>query len=96
MHNNANAVREYVSPSGVVFGIAWNGLVRPNLATLLGPYADAYRKALVQRPREPGRPFLKVKTDGLVVEEWGHMRDLHGRAYVEDLVPPDVPVNAIK
>jgi hypothetical protein len=40
------AVREYVSSSGVVFAIAWNGIRSPDLTTLLGSYADEYQKVL--------------------------------------------------
>ena len=29
-------LREYVSPSGIVFGIAWNGLTHPDLSSLAG------------------------------------------------------------
>src|SRR5580698_222394 len=31
-------VREYVSPGGAVFGVAWEGQFPPNLEQLLGPY----------------------------------------------------------
>jgi len=96
MHNPAAAVREYISPSGVVFGIAWNGPVRPDLAQLLGAYAEEYEGALRRTPRQPGRPYLKVQANGLVVEQWGHVRGLHGRAYVANLVPKGVSVDAIK
>ncbi len=89
-------VREYISPSGVVFGIAWNGLIHPDLAPLLGSYAGEYREALRQIPRKPGRRFSKVKTNRLVVEKWGHMRNLQGRAYAPALIPPGVSVDEIK
>ena len=71
-------LREYVSPSGIVFAIAWDGLVHPDLRQLLGSYADRFEKALEQTPREPGRRYLLVKTDQVVVERWGHMRNLRG------------------
>lgn len=31
IESDSTTVREYLSPSGVVFGIAWNGLVHPDL-----------------------------------------------------------------
>ncbi len=89
-------VREYISPSGVVFGIAWNGLIHPDLSPLLGSYAGEYREALRQTPRKPGRRSSKVKTNRLVVEKWGHMRNLQGRAYAPALIPPGVSVDEIK
>ncbi len=88
-------VREYISPSGVVFGVAWNGLVRPDLAQLLGSYAAEYRQTLRQTPRARGRRSLRIKTDNIVVEEWGHMRNLRGHAYVPALLPPGVSVDEI-
>ena len=90
-------VREYVSPSGIVFGIAWNGLTYPDLTPLLGSYASEYQAALRQTPRRPGlRRHQVVKTDRVVVEKWGHMRNLQGRAYAPALIPPGVNIDAIK
>ncbi|MEJ2683850.1 MAG: DUF2844 domain-containing protein [Candidatus Sulfobium sp.] len=89
------AVREYISASGVVFGVAWNGLVRPDLTQLLGSYAAEYRETLRQTPRARGRRSLRIETNHIVVEEWGHMRNLRGRAYVPDLIPPGVSVDEI-
>lgn len=90
------AVREYISPSGIVFGISWNGLIHPDLTQLLGSYKDEYQKALQQSPRKPGRKPLQVKSQGVVVEKWGHMRNLRGRAYAPALIPPGVNVDEIK
>ena len=89
-------VREYVSPSGVVFGIAWNGLTHPDLTPLLGSYNSAYQKAMTNTKRQPGRRHVQVKTDGVVVEKWGHMRNLQGRAYAPALIPQGVSVDEIK
>ena len=89
-------VREYVSPSGVVFGIAWNGLTHPDLTPLLGSYSSEYQKALSHAHRQPGRRHVQVKTDGVVVEKWGHMRNLQGRAYAPALIPQGVSVDEIK
>jgi hypothetical protein len=90
------AVREYMSPSGMVFGIAWNGLTHPDLTLLLGSYAGEYQKSVKQTPRKPGRRFSQIKTNRIVVEKWGHMRNLRGRAYVPSLIPPGVTVDEIK
>ena len=93
---DSTAVREYVSPSGIVFGIAWNGLVHPDLSSLLGAYAGEYREALRQTTRQRGRRHLRVKTDGVIVEKWGHMRNLRGRAYAPALIPQGVRVDEIR
>jgi hypothetical protein len=89
-------VREYISPSGIVFGIAWNGLIHPNLTALLGSYTGEYQEALRQTPRKKGHRRLQVKTNEVVVEKWGHMRNLQGRAYAPALIPPGVSVDEIK
>jgi len=94
--SDPTTVREYVAPSGVVFGIAWNGLVYPDLTPLLGSYASEYQEALRRTPRNPGRRSLQIRTNRIVVEKWGHMRNLQGRAYLPGLVPLGVSINEIK
>jgi hypothetical protein len=89
-------VREYVSPSGIVFGIAWKGLMHPDLVPLLGSYADEYEEAQRQTPRKPGRKHLHVETNRVIVEKWGHMRNLQGCAYVPALIPTGVSIDEIK
>jgi len=89
-------VREYASPSGVIFAVAWAGLAAPDLAPLLGSYAEEYRREASEQPRLPGRRERRVATARVVVERWGHMRDLHGRAYLPGLVPPGVSLDEIR
>ena len=93
--SQSTTVREYIAPSGIVFGIAWNGLVHPDLSMLLGSYSGEYQKAL-QQPRIPGQRYRRVKANGVVVEKWGHMRNLQGRAYAPALIPQGVNVDDIK
>jgi hypothetical protein len=85
--SGSTVVREYVSSSGIVFGIAWNGLIHPDLVQLLGSYAGEYQEALQQTPRRPGHRQIQVKTDRIIVQKWGHMRNLQGRAYAPALIP---------
>jgi hypothetical protein len=92
----ATLVREYVSSTGVVFAIAWNGLTNPNLEELLGSYAADYEKARQQMPRPRDRSRSEVRTHNVVVETWGHMRNLQGRAYAPELVPPGVSIDDLK
>jgi Protein of unknown function (DUF2844) len=96
MRTDAYTVREYVSPSGIVFGIAWNGLAYPDLTPLLGSFAGTYEDALRRTDRAPGRRRLAVRAGRVVVEKWGHMRNLQGRAYVPDLIPEGVTVDEIR
>jgi hypothetical protein len=93
---DGTSVREYVSPSGIVFGIAWNGLVNPNLTPLLGSYAGEYEEALGRTVRKHGERHLRVESDHVVVEKWGHMRNLKDRAYAPDIIPKGVTINEIR
>ena len=96
IRTGSTTVREYISPSGIVFGVAWNGMVRPDLTQLLGSYASEYHEALRGIPHNRGRSRLDVKTGRVVVQQWGHMRNLQGRAYVPSLVPAGVNVDEIR
>ncbi|MDA8083000.1 MAG: DUF2844 domain-containing protein [Nitrospiraceae bacterium] len=89
-------VREYVSPSGIVFGLGWDGLIHPDLTKLLGTYAGDYENALKLKRRVHGRRRFQVRTDQVVVEKWGHMRNLQGRAYVPALFPPGVSSDDVR
>ena len=39
---SGTVVREYVTPNGIVFGVAWDGPTRPDLKTTLGAAFDRY------------------------------------------------------
>ena len=96
LKSDANIVREYISLSGTVFAIAWNGLSHPDLTTLLGAYVGEYQQALQQTTGQKGKRHLKVKTDRIIVEKWGHMRNMQGRAYIPALIPSGVSINELK
>jgi hypothetical protein len=89
-------VREYVSPGGIVFAISWNGIRHPDLTVLLGSYAARYKESLQKNPYQPGVRHFSLKADGVVVEKWGHVRNLKGRAYAPDLIPHGVSLDEIK
>ncbi|HET7824463.1 MAG TPA: DUF2844 domain-containing protein [Anaeromyxobacter sp.] len=95
MRSPANEVREYVSPSGVVFGVAWDGISHPDLDRLLGAYAPDWKRAAA-KPSTGSKRHRRVRAGALVVETWGHMRSLHGRAWVGSLVPRGVSADAIR
>lgn len=96
LRSDAVVVREYISPAGIVFAIAWDGLIHPDLTPLLGSHAGAYEEALRQTPPQRGRRQLGVKTNQIVVEKWGQMRNLQGRAYIPALLPSGVSVDEIQ
>ena len=96
MDTDAISLREYISPAGVIFAVAWNGLTHPDLTPLLGAYTTEYEESLRHVSRKPGRRHLRVETERIVVEKWGQMRNLQGRAYVPALIPAGVTVDEIR
>jgi len=95
--NNATVVREYVSPDGRVFGVAWQGLFMPDLHQLLGGYLQQYSAAVQEEhAKAPGRHPLMIHQPGLVVETSGRMRAYYGRAYVPDMVPQGVKPEEVR
>ncbi|BCG47172.1 hypothetical protein GEOBRER4_n1999 [Citrifermentans bremense] len=95
MTSETTAVREFLTPEGVVFAVAWNGLVHPDLSQLLGSYDQEYRTALSKQQRKRGHRQTQVRANRVVVETWGHMRNLQGRAYLPGLVPQGVNLDEI-
>jgi len=88
-------VREFVSPAGTVFGVAWEGPWMPDLRQLLGPYFDQFVKAAQENKRR-GRGPLSIESNGLVVQTSGHARSFFGRAYLVPSMPPNVSAGDIK
>jgi hypothetical protein len=94
--SDGTTIREYLNPSGVVFAVAWNGLIHPDLTTLLGSYEGEFQAAKRQSPKKHGQKRLKVRASRVTVETWGHMRNLQGRAYLPALLPEGVSADEIK
>lgn len=94
--SGSTVVREYISPSGIIFAVAWNGLMHPDLSQLLGRYLDEYQETLKGIVPSRGQRRLQVKTNRIIVEKWGHMRNLQGRAYVPQLLPAGLNIDEIK
>jgi hypothetical protein len=89
-------IREYVSPEGVVFAVAWrqhNGV--QNLEHLLGAYYAEYSQTVSKQPRRSHR-FLHVETEQAVVETGGRMGAVWGRAWVGSLLPTGLSPGDIK
>ena len=93
---SGTTVREYVSPDGIVFAIAWSGNRSPDLMTLLGTYAGEYQSALQNAPHRPGVRHSSIATDDVVVQTWGPVGQLQGRAYAPSLIPTGVTIDEIK
>ena len=87
-NEGGNVVREYVSPSGNVFGVAWTGHQVPDYSQLLGSYTERITKAAQSR-RNHHAP-LSIQEPGFVFFAFGHMRFYSGQAYVPSLMPAGV------
>jgi hypothetical protein len=90
-------VREYVSPSDVVFAVTWRGPQMPNLSQILGSsYTNASTAVQSYRAQHPGFGPLAVSANGLVIEVSGHMGFYVGRAYLAAAVPAGVNVSELQ
>ena len=87
-------IREYVSPSGIVFGVVWQGASKPDLKQLLGDHFEEVQQALQRRGVRRG-PVV-INEPGVVFEMGGHMRAFAGRAYLPQLLPSGVQADAIR
>jgi len=100
---SGTVVREFVSPQGAVFGVAWEGQFPPDLQQLLGPYYQQAQQAREKSQKQQGpeqprarRAPISVETPGLVLYETGHVRSFHGQAYIPQLVPQGVQTSDIR
>jgi len=92
---HGGVVREYVSPAGKVFGVAWQGRFVPNLRQLLGSYfSDLQAYAQAQRGRHGGP--LVIEKDNWVLISGGHMGGYQGRAYVINLLPAQLTPEVVQ
>ena len=90
-------VREYLSPEGKVFGVAWRGSWPPDMRQLLGSYFDQFVQAVKsQNSARMGRRPLSIQLPGFVVQVGGHGRFFAGRAYIPDRLPSNISAEAIR
>lgn len=95
---NNNVVREYISASGDVFGLAWSGPQMPNLSSLLGSYFPQYVEGVTnaRKLRGGGHGPGVVQGSGLVVYSGGHMGAFSGQAYLPQALPAGVSASDIQ
>jgi hypothetical protein len=89
-------VREYLSPAGKVFAIAWQGPYLPDLKQLLGSYFSPYQQAVQAKTQRSGRAPFSIRQSNLIVQQAGHMRAFAGRAYLVDQLPAGVTAESIR
>jgi len=93
---NGTIVREYVSPKGVVFGIAWQAPFMPNMEHFLGAYVTNLQTAAKSQTQVRHLRGLIVRTNDFVFVSGGHMRFWKGSAYVPSLVPSNVSAEVVQ
>ena len=90
-------VREYVSPEGRVFGVAWHGPFIPDMQQLLGSYFQQYSDGVREHHEaRRGRSPLNIQKPGLVVQTSGYMRSYSGRAFDPGLLPSGTSAETIR
>jgi uncharacterized protein DUF2844 len=90
-------VREYVSSTGTVFAVSWEGPWMPDLRQVLGPYFEAYQRTLpAARSARRSHGPITIRSGDLVVQMGGHPRAFTGRAYVERLLPQGMQPESIR
>jgi hypothetical protein len=81
-------LREFVSPDGKVFAVAWKGPTMPDLRQTLGQYYD--KLVPLSKLSHADHNHLQVVQDDIVYQVSGHMRAFSGRAYIPGAVPAGV------
>ena len=90
-------IREYLTSTGTVFGVSWQGETVPDLRQLLGRYFDRYREEAARLARvRKGHGPLTVDLGDVVVQTSGHARAFAGRAYLRRFVPAGVTAETIR
>lgn len=81
-------VKEFVSPAGRVFAVAWKGPSLPDMRQILGSFFNRYVTSTNALGAGAGSRI--VDEPGLVVYAGGHMRAFVGRAYIPESIPAGV------
>jgi hypothetical protein len=92
---SGTVVREYVSASGVVFGVSWSGPFMPDLRTLLGSNFSTLTAAAAQKTKA-GHSQLQIQQSDIVIVSGGHMRAYQGRAWIPSALPSGFSTSDIK
>ena len=96
--NTGSTVREFATPDGKIFAVAWQGPFHPDYQQLLGPYFAQLQQATEQsaQQRHARRAPVMIETQGFVFQSFGHFRALAGRAYLAQMVPSGVSLEEIR
>jgi len=91
---DGSVVKEFVSPGGTVFAVAWHGHFIPNLSQLLGSYVTNLQQG--QRTRVIPRRGITIQGNDFMFTSFGVNRSFRGRAYVPSLVPADLKMEVVQ
>ncbi|CAB3794267.1 DUF2844 domain-containing protein [Pararobbsia alpina] len=92
--SSGTVVREYVSATGLVFAVSWQGPVLPQLKQLLGP--DNFAQYINAQSRGGSQGFAGVDLPNLVVNSGGHMGAFFGRAWLPQSLPAGITAQDIQ
>ena len=88
---NQIRVRQYVSSSGQIYAVSWDGPAMPDVAVMLGTSFDRYRQeASMALPNASGLHSSRVSSSDLMVETAVRLRDFSGRAWLPSAFPAGV------
>ncbi|WP_246796444.1 DUF2844 domain-containing protein [Burkholderia perseverans] len=94
---SGTVIREYLGANGTVFGFAWQGPTKPDLAALLGAYLPQYLSGVEASHTAHGlRAPIAVDSGSLVVHAGGHMGAFVGQAWLPAALPAGVTGNDIQ
>jgi hypothetical protein len=94
---DGSTVKEFVTPAGIVFAVAWHTRLKPRLDALLGAQAARYAAAASAAMATPGiRHGLTLASDDLVVQASAHLNAHSGVAYLRSLVPEGVRIDELR
>ncbi len=88
-------VREFISGSGVVFAVTWEGPVLPDMKSLLGRHFNTMLAESEKTPKA-GRSRLEIDQPEVVINMGGHMRAYEGSAWVPAQFPAGFTANDVR
>lgn len=92
-------LKEYESESGKIFAVTWTGGGQPDLKPLFSSYFDDFSEANKSSSKSKvrgARSHSEVTGSKIVVNRFGHMGNIHGKAYVKSLIPEGVSIDEIR
>jgi len=78
-------IKEYVNSANIVVGVSWQGPTLPNLKQLLGEYFETFANRTTSHTTN--HRSAELRTEDLVVQSHGQMRNFSGRAYLPKSLP---------